>query len=488
MSGGALGANTVESGLPILGEIPWGIHLCHFYESRGDLFEMLVPYFKAGLEGNQACIWVTDDEVPVGEATGALRAAVPDLETRLKSGQIEIVPTYQWYMKGGRFNAEGVLADWMVKGEEAKSRGFEGARVSGSAFWLQGQHDYQTFSEYEKRLDQAIKGQRIVCLCSYALHRAHAMEVLDVVSAHELALARRRGQWEIIEAAALSAAKEELRRANETLEIQVAERTQEVERLLVSERAAREAAQREGARNAVLFAQAQEAIGLRDEFLSMASHELYTPLHSLQLAVEAVSRRPVAGREDVTHTLEVVARQSKRLVGLVNGLLDASRLATGRVNLHPESLDLAEVVKEMVAQLSQEIARAECPILVRGPDTPVLGEWDRLALEQIVANLLSNATKFGRGKPIHVTVEQVDHTARLVIEDHGIGIPAERLPKIFERFERAVSSRHYGGFGLGLNIVRTVVEAMGGTVHAQSTVGAGSTLVVELPRQPPEKR
>jgi signal transduction histidine kinase len=220
----------------------------------------------------------------------------------------------------------------------------------------------------------------------------------------------------------------------------------------------------------------------------MASHELYTPLHSLQLAVESVSRRHVTGPGEVTHALEVVARQSKRLVGLVNGLLDASRLATGRVNLHPESLDLAEVVKEMVAQLGQELARAEYPILVQVPDTPVLGQWDRLALEQIVANLLSNTTKFGLGKPIHVTVEQVDDTARLVIEDHGIGIPAELLAKIFERFERAVSSRHYGGLGLGLNIVRTVVEAMGGTVHAQSTVGAGSTFVVELPRQPPEKK
>jgi signal transduction histidine kinase len=140
------------------------------------------------------------------------------------------------------------------------------------------------------------------------------------------------------------------------------------------------------------------------------------------------------------------------------------------------------VVKEMVEQLSEELARAQCKLAMRVPDQPVLGRWDRLRLEQVVANLLSNAAKFGQGKPVQIAVEQTADTARLVVEDHGIGIPPEYLSHIFERFERAVSPRQYGGLGLGLYIVRAIVEAMGGTVRAQSTVGAGASFVVELPR------
>src|SRR6266849_955407 len=227
------------------------------------------------------------------------------------------------------------------------------------------------------------------------------MEVLDVVSNHEFAIARRGGQWEIVEAAALRAAKEDLRRANEMLELKVLERTAEIERLLMSERTAREAAESEAARSALLFAQAQEAIRLRDEFLSIASHELNTPIHSLQLAVHAASSGAAPfGPDEMARALKLVARQSKRAV--------------------------------------------------RVPDRPVLGRWDRLRLEQVVANLLSNAAKFGQGKPVMIAVEKTADTARLVVEDHGIGIPPEHLSKIFERFERAVSSREYGGLGLGL--------------------------------------
>jgi signal transduction histidine kinase len=483
-----MGARKVQSGLPVLGEIPWGTHLCQFYERPEDLLETLVPYFKAGLEGNEICVWVTDHELPVGAAAEALRAALPDLDTRLTSGQIEIVHSYDWYGKSVQFNADAVLAAWIAKKESAVSRGFQGVRFSGSAFWLHEPHDFPTFSNYEERLNQAIKSQPIICLCSYALRQAHAIELLDVVSNHEIAITRRGGQWEILEAAALKAAKEELRRANEMLELKVLERTAEIERLLLSERAAREAAETEAARSTLLFAQAQEAIRVRDEFLSIASHELNTPIHSLQLAVHAASGDAAPlGPDEMARTLKLVGRQSKRLGGLVDALLDASRIATGRLALHLESVNLVHVVKEMVEQLSEELARAQCKLAMRVPDQPVLGRWDRLRLEQVVANLLSNAAKFGQGKPVQIAVEQTADTARLVVEDHGIGIPPEYRSHIFERFERAVSPRQYGGLGLGLYIVRAIVEAMGGTVRAQSTVGAGASFVVELPRGQPDQ-
>jgi signal transduction histidine kinase len=484
------GASTVQSGIPVLGEIPRGVHFCQFYERRLDLLETVVPYLKAGLEENEACVWVTDSDLTVADATSALRSAVPDFETSVKSGQIEIIDSYDWYTQGSGFDADAVLAKWLAKAESVISDGFEGARFSGTGFWLhqKHEHDSRTFAEYEQRMNQAIKDRRIVCLCSYALHRAHAMDVLDVVSSHEFALSRRSGGWEVVEAAALKAAKEELHRANETLELKVLDRTAEVERLLISEHVSREAAEREAARSALLFAQAQEAIRLRDEFFSIASHELYTPLHSLQLVVQGASSVPGAMSPDVAaRAFKLVSRQCKRLVGLVGTLLDASRIAAGSLILTLESVDLVEVVKDMLEELEEELARAGCTLSVSVPDGAVLGQWNRLRLEEVVANLLSNAVKFGSGKPIHVSVEKVDGTVRLRVQDHGIGIPPDRLSKIFERFERAVPSRQYGGLGLGLYIVQAIVGAMGGKVRAESVIGAGATFVVELPCGEPEQ-
>ena len=115
----------------------------------------------------------------------------------------------------------------------------------------------------------------------------------------------------------------------------------------------------------------------------------------------------------------------------------------------------------------------------------VVGAWDRSKLEQVISNLLDNALKFGGGKPIEITVACTDGTAELVVQDQGIGIPAERLPHVFERFERAVSSRHFGGLGLGLHVVKSIVEALGGAVRAESQPGEGSRFTVELPCEPP---
>jgi signal transduction histidine kinase len=146
-------------------------------------------------------------------------------------------------------------------------------------------------------------------------------------------------------------------------------------------------------------------------------------------------------------------------------------------------VDLVAVVSEVVDRFSETAARTGSRVDVHAGG-PLVGRWDRSRLDQVVANLLGNALKFGEGRPIRIAVTRGDGRAELVVEDHGIGIPPERLPHIFERFERAVPSRHYGGFGLGLYIVRSLIEALGGTVRVDSTPGVGSRFTVVLPCQP----
>ncbi|WP_375766431.1 ATP-binding protein [Archangium gephyra] len=247
--------------------------------------------------------------------------------------------------------------------------------------------------------------------------------------------------------------------------------------------------QRKQAERERLLEQLQEAVRLRDEFLSVASHELKTPLTPLSLRLQGLERSiqaepgsPLAVR--LGKEVEVMRRQVKRLSDLVTDLLDVSRLSTGRMALQLEDVDLAEVAREVVARFLPEAQRARCELVLHA-DRPVAGQWDRLRLEQALTNLLSNALKYGAGKPVHIQVEPVEGRARLVVRDEGIGIQPEAMGRIFNRFERAVSERHYGGLGLGLYVTRQIISAMSGTVSAESTPAQGATFTVELPLQPP---
>jgi signal transduction histidine kinase len=241
--------------------------------------------------------------------------------------------------------------------------------------------------------------------------------------------------------------------------------------------------------NARLYREAQDAVRLRDEFLSIASHELKTPLTPLSLKLQmlagAARRQPESPfRQAVEDYVAVGSRQVKKLSELVNDLLDVARIAGGRLRLKLEDVEIGALVREVVTRYEPEAARAGSRLTLEVADEAVTGHWDRLRLEQVITNLVDNAIKYGAGKPIHVSLSADANRARLHVRDEGIGFPPEHLPRIFERFERAVSDRHYGGLGLGLYITRTIVESLGGRIQAESAPGLGSTFTVVLPRRP----
>ncbi len=240
--------------------------------------------------------------------------------------------------------------------------------------------------------------------------------------------------------------------------------------------------------NARLYGEAQAAVAVRDEFLSIASHELRTPLTALRLALEnmrRVSTREAIERlppQYVERVLSTAERQGQRLEKLVAALLDVSRIHMGRLELDVEDVELGATVREALGAIEDEAAQSGSQIQVRGE--PVHGYWDRLRISQVVTNLLSNAVKYGGGKPVEVEFGSRGDHAVLTVRDHGIGIDPADQPQIFERFERAVSSRNYGGLGLGLYIVKRIVEAHGGTIRVESKTGEGAAFLVELPHRP----
>jgi two-component system OmpR family sensor kinase len=181
------------------------------------------------------------------------------------------------------------------------------------------------------------------------------------------------------------------------------------------------------------------------------------------------------------------SRQLKRFQDLCDQFLDITRLTLGKLELKYEQLDFRELVAEQLGIQAEAASRAGSKLLF-DCEGPILGEWDRMRLEHIVCHLLSNAIKFGAGQPITLTLDALEDRVWLQVTDRGIGIAPEDHERIFERLERAVDSRHYGGLGLGLWIVRQSVEALGGSITVSSTLGEGATFTVELPRaQQPQR-
>lgn len=249
----------------------------------------------------------------------------------------------------------------------------------------------------------------------------------------------------------------------------------ERDRLLLQERAAR--------------IEAQKSVKVRDDFISILSHELRTPITPLKIYLRALSRFIKTTKPTVTpkmdRFLETLIRSENELdhlAKLIEDLLDVSRINIGEMVLQPENVDLTKLVAETIQRHKLDLERKGYDVHFDA-EVSVIGNWDPTRIRQMVSNLLSNAMKYGLGKPIDIKVEKVETKAKLVIRDRGIGIQKENQAKIFERFERLAPIENFGGLGLGLYIVQGIVSRHGGSIQVESELGNGSTFIVELPLQ-----
>ncbi len=188
-------------GIKQVGFIPWGTHLCQFYESKKDLIDILVPYFAEGLLSNEFCMWVTSPPLEVAEAKRALEKKVPNLNNYLSRGQIEIISYNEWYLLGGKFDADRVLQGWVKKETDSLKNGFEGLRLTGNTFWIE-RNLWKSFVDYEAAVNAVIGKHRMLALCTYCLKNTSGTDVLDVVQNHGGSLIKRGEKWVLVEDAA----------------------------------------------------------------------------------------------------------------------------------------------------------------------------------------------------------------------------------------------------------------------------------------------
>jgi DNA-binding CsgD family transcriptional regulator len=213
-----LGNETRPTGIDPVPEMPWGSHLCLFYDAPADLVEVQGGYFSAGLSANELCVWALWNPVDPQWVISSLRSEIKDLDAHLSSGAMQIVSAYEWFLSGEPFDPKRITAGWRAQLETALSRGYDGLRISGNAFWMENSQ-WNVFKEYEHELDKALEGAPMLVLCTFSLHSARAVDMLDVARTHNFTIIRRGGRWEYLETPELKSARAQIRRLENAVDV-----------------------------------------------------------------------------------------------------------------------------------------------------------------------------------------------------------------------------------------------------------------------------
>jgi C4-dicarboxylate-specific signal transduction histidine kinase len=465
----AVSTETRKTGIEVVGDMPWGTHFCLFYETKEDLLEILISYCKAGLESGEFCLWIVAEPLTVEEAIGALKETVPGFSRYLADSSIEIVSARDWYLSGGTFDLKRVTAGWLEKLARASARGYVGVRVTGDTAWLQ-KKDWKHFCEYEEGLNEAVANQRLAVLCTYPLAACGAMEILDVVRTHQFAVAKRHGDWDVIETAGLKLAKEEIKRLNDELEQRVLERTSQ---LMLASEALREA-------------QAELAhvnrVTTMGQLAASIAHEVNQPLAASVTNAHAGLRwlglQP-PNLEEVREALAAIVTDSNRASDVINRMRALIKKAPAR----KDGLQINEVILEVTALMRGELVKSGVSLNTQLAQGLPLIQGDRVQLQQVLVNLIMNAVE-AMGSVNHGSRELLIGTGadesggiRISVQDSGPGLNPQIFDRVFDPFYTTKAD----GMGMGLSICRSIIEAHDGRIWASAMPGPGSTFNVSLP-------
>jgi len=418
-----------ETGIDVLGSVTWGTHVCLFYRTKEDLINVLVPYFKAGLENNEFCMWITCAPLDPTEAKSAMKKAMPDFDKCLKKGQIEIFPHDQWYLDRGIFDRERVIKGWMGKLNLALNNGYAGARINGNTTWLD-EGTWESFIKYEAQINETIDTFPIIVVCAYCLDKCGTSEIVNVANNHQLALIEKEGKWKLVKNA---------------------------ERKRAAKRAKEYQAQLKSLASELTLAEEHERHRLATELHDQVSQSLALAKIKLDTLHASVSSPPLAKTlEDVSASLEKAIQDTRSLT------FDLS---------NPILYELG--FEAAVAEWLNEQVRDKHGIATEFEDdgqSKPLDDDVRVLLFRNVRELLINCIKYANASKVKVRVRRIDGAIEVIVEDNGIGFdPAEA---------RSMAAR---GAEFGFFSIRERLEELGGHFEIESRPDAGCKATMTAP-------
>jgi len=459
-----------NSGIDVVGDmVAWGAHFCLFYETREDLLDTLIAYCRSGLERGEYCLWIVAEPLTIEEATAALKGAVPDVDRHLADARMELARARDWFLQGGSFDGARLTQDWYDKLARVSARGYPGMRVTGDTTWL-SKKDWVHFCDYEDGLNEVIGNQRLAVLCTYPLTACGAPQILDVVRTHQFVLARRHGNWDVVETAALKQAKSEIKLLNEELELRVVERTSE---LMRASEALREA-QTE-------LAHFNRVTGMGQLAASIV-HETMQPIAAAVTNAHAglryLSTEP-PDLAEVGNALERIVKAGTQASDVVGRLRALGRKAPPQ----KDSLSINEAVLDVIALTRGEVVKHGISVRTELAENLPRIQADRVQLQQVILNLMMNAveamsgTREGPRELLVATRADESGGVLVTVQDSGPGLSPESAEQVFAPFFTTKPR----GMGMGLSICRTIVEAHGGRIWASRPAWPGATLQFALP-------
>jgi signal transduction histidine kinase len=433
-----------DSGISIVDGVPWGTHFCTFYETKQDLLDILIPFFKAGLESQEFCLWIISNSelLTQQEAMSALQKALPDLDRHLSRGSLELVEHDQWFLEEGTFDLYVVAQRFKEKLDAALAKGYVGMRLNGSPAWLY-EEDQNELITFEQEADRVFHDLRLIASCTYPITESGAGELLDVAATHQFVLTRRHGDWAVFETPELRQAKVELKKLNEELEQRVIGRTRQLRALSERLRSARE---EEGTR------------------IAREIHDqLGGALTSLRWDLEEVG--DVISKPADSAQLTALRKKLKVMMSLTATTLDTVRRVASE--LRPTALDelgLVEAIEWQAQQFENRTGIAvqyECSLEKVG-----LNSEQSTAVFRILQEALTNILRHAQATKATITMEEEAGELFLAIEDNGKGITEDEKS---------------GLRSLGLLGMRERAHLIGAQIEVIGMNGKGTLITLRVP-------
>lgn len=451
-----------DSGIDIMGYIPWGTHIAQLCDSPIEYCKVLIPFIRQGINNNEFCVWIYSEGKSGEEIKRTVHKHFKDIDSYIGSGRLKLFSHTEWYLKDNSFKEIRVTKQWKDLARYALDNGFDGLRAIADTSWINDRYR-RSFLHYEQKISSIISGSPFIAMCQYSTSIVNIFEVAELLKSHSHVLTMHGRKLKIIE--------------NVDLLIKDKQLEESKKRYWESQK---------------LLNEAREYDRIKTEFLANISHELRTPLNVILSSTQMLKlNRDRACQDKNNKYVDYIHQNCYRLLRLVNNLIDITKIDSDFYEIRLQNYDIVKLIEGITMSVVEYAKNKGIKVFFNTNAEEKTIACDPDQVERIILNLLSNAIKFTPNDgSIWVDISDCRNNIKITVRDTGIGIPRDKQKAIFQRFQQVDKSlrKQHEGSGIGLSLVKALVEKHGGKISLKSGPGCGSEFTVTLPcRVLPEK-